>query len=327
MKYISITPPITITEAMLVSSNVAEDDYPAYAPATTYTVGVRCIYAHFVYECAQACTGQTPSASSAYWTKVGPTNRWRCFDSLNSTQTVTDGGTTGDGTGWADAAWGDVWADDIWGAASTPSISYELSPGEAVTLVSVASMTGAHSVSVTITDPVYGIVYSKTVGDSGISGTAGWFEFFFGIKNISTQQTFPDLPIYPSATIKIEITGDTSLAVGVILLGRQMIFSMGARYGASPTRVDYSIKETDEYGAWKLVKRGNARKITCKIILTSEEFDRFDQFCASITTIPCLWRLSSRFEAMSVYGIYKTITPVINGYNYQDCDLEILGLT
>lgn len=44
--------PITITDAMLIDSNVAENDYPAYNPATTYVGGGRVIVAaqHKIYE-------------------------------------------------------------------------------------------------------------------------------------------------------------------------------------------------------------------------------------------------------------------------------------
>ncbi len=44
--------PITITDAMLIDSNVPENDYPAYNPATTYVGGDRVIIAaqHKVYE-------------------------------------------------------------------------------------------------------------------------------------------------------------------------------------------------------------------------------------------------------------------------------------
>ncbi|MDD4390198.1 MAG: hypothetical protein PHW03_05280 [Eubacteriales bacterium] len=45
-----IIKPITITEAMLTSTDVPENDYTAYNAGTTYTKGDRCISGHKIYE-------------------------------------------------------------------------------------------------------------------------------------------------------------------------------------------------------------------------------------------------------------------------------------
>jgi len=35
--------PLAITDAVLISSNVPENDYPPYAPGTTYALGTRVV--------------------------------------------------------------------------------------------------------------------------------------------------------------------------------------------------------------------------------------------------------------------------------------------
>lgn len=82
--------PTEVTDDVLVSSSIAEDDAPAYASGTTYAVGDRVMIAslHRVYESLQASnTGHYPSISSSWWVDVGPTNRWAMFkgtDGLSS---------------------------------------------------------------------------------------------------------------------------------------------------------------------------------------------------------------------------------------------------
>ena len=86
--------PITITDAMLSSSTIAEPaaGETAWNAATSYAVGDRCILTatHRVYENLiaginatspeLALTGATPR-----WLDYGPTNRWARFDGIVNT--------------------------------------------------------------------------------------------------------------------------------------------------------------------------------------------------------------------------------------------------
>lgn len=84
--------PATITDAALVSSNVPETDYPAWASGATYALGARVIKAatHRIYESAVAGNvGNDPVAADGKWLDIGPTNRWALFDrALGSTTTA-----------------------------------------------------------------------------------------------------------------------------------------------------------------------------------------------------------------------------------------------
>src|SRR5690554_5730493 len=80
--------PMQITPDNLVSSNVAEDDYPAWLVGTAYAVDAWVIDDHFVYQAAAANTGKKPADSPTIWAKKGATNRWLMFDNKVGTQTV-----------------------------------------------------------------------------------------------------------------------------------------------------------------------------------------------------------------------------------------------
>ncbi|MGI4948414.1 MAG: hypothetical protein ACRYHC_06940, partial [Janthinobacterium lividum] len=75
--------PVTVTDAVLVASSVAEDDASAWSFTTSYQTGARVIDAatHRIYESLVAGNAsRDPATSSDVWLDVGPTNRWAAFD-------------------------------------------------------------------------------------------------------------------------------------------------------------------------------------------------------------------------------------------------------
>lgn len=82
--------PIAVTDAMLMSSSVPENDYPAWSSSTTYAAGARVIRLHRIYE--SAISGNLDidpaAAGPAIWIDVGPTNRWAMFDSAAGPRTT-----------------------------------------------------------------------------------------------------------------------------------------------------------------------------------------------------------------------------------------------
>lgn len=82
--------PLAVTDALLASSTVPEDDEAAWSAGTTYPLGVRVIRAstHRIYESLIAGNiGHSPESSPTYWLDVGPTNRWAMFDEALGTAT------------------------------------------------------------------------------------------------------------------------------------------------------------------------------------------------------------------------------------------------
>ena len=74
--------PVTITDAMLTSSTVPENDHPAWSAGTAYVTGNRVILpsTHRRYEALAASTGVNPATDPTKWLDLGPTNRWAMFD-------------------------------------------------------------------------------------------------------------------------------------------------------------------------------------------------------------------------------------------------------
>ena len=298
---LSIVRPVPLTDARLFSTNVPENDHAAWVVDDTYALGVRAIVVatHRVYESLQAGNvGRAPATNPTWWIDVGPTNRWRAFDTSNATQT-----------------------------AQATSIVYTLRPGIALDSLAALNLTNATSVRVQMTDPTFGAVYDKTVSLVGLPGASGWWSWFFGVRSSPTQALFTDLPSYPGADVTVTISGGAGLAVGVILFGQSRSFSMGIKYGARVGIQDYSRKERNSFGDTILVKRAYARRANFDLLLLRAEVDSFIEFLASARSDPCLWIGSNQDESLTVYGFYKNFDVLISYPMHADCSLEIEGLT
>ncbi len=302
---LAVVQPVTVTDAMLVSTDVPENDYAAWSSATTYALGARVILVstHKVYESLQASNvNRDPRTNPTWWIEVGPTNRWKCLDTSNSTQTVTSGTTP-------------------------PTITYTFAPGQAITCVALLNVVNATSVQVKLTDPVSGVVYDKTTDIRPLPSTASWWAWFFGLKRTPTQSIALDVPTYPNAQLMVKLSGGASLAVGVIMFGQQKSFGLGISYGARVGIQDYSIKATNEFGETELVQRAYAKRANFSMLTEKGETDALQNFLTDVRAIPCLWIGSTDYESMTVFGFYKNFDVLISYPEHSECELAIEGLT
>jgi len=301
-KKLSIVKPIQVTDAILISTDVAETDYAAWNSGTTYAVGDRVILTstHKVYESIQASnTNKNPTTQPLWWIEVSPTNRWKCLDTSNTTQTVSAG----------------------------TSMTYTFRPGVAVNCVAVLNVINATSVTVSVTDPVYGVVYDETFDFTYLPAASNWWAWFFGQKSQPSQSISLDLPSFPNADVTVELNGIAGLAVGTIVFGQQLDFGLGIKYGARVGIQDYSRKEANDFGDTVLLPRAFAKRANFDLFMQSHEVDPFQSFLASVRATPVLWVGSSDYEATVIYGFYKTFDILINYPTHADCELEIEGMT
>lgn len=291
--------PVVIKPEMLIDSNVPEDDYPIYSASEAYARDARVIVpdTHDVWQSvADNNIGSTPGASNK-WLRVGAVNRWRAFDDAINTQT-----------------------------SKSESITYRIKPGKAVTAVSALNLTGATSMRVRVIDPVFGELANQTQRLGRRSLKVGWWSFWFGERQAPTQAHFLQLPGLPSAEVEITIEGGDHLAVGVILIGVQRLFSLGVKMGARVGIQDFSQKKRSEFGNLLIQEGSFADRAGFSMLLRAKEVDAFKAFCKTVRATPCLWIGSNRYESTTIYGIYKNFEILINYYEYSDADLELESL-
>lgn len=298
-----VVSPLTITDAMLTSTNVAETDYSAWSSGTTYALAARVIMTstHKVYESLQASnTNHDPTTSPLWWIEVSPTNRWKALDTSVSTQT-----------------------------AQATSITYTLTPGQAVNTIALLNISGGTSVTISMTSALAGgaTVYTKTVDLSSVPIAPEWWVWFYGVKAAPTQVILNDLPSYTDGVISINLSGTASLALGVLMVGRQRSFGVGINYGARVGIQDYSRKEKNDFGDTVLVQRAFAKRANFDMQIAKAEVDLFQNFLAEVRAKPCLWIGSTTYESTTVFGFYKNFDILISYPTFADCSLELEGLT
>jgi hypothetical protein len=298
-----IVDPIVVTDAVLISSNVPEDDgLGLYNPVTGYTLGQRCFVDHVLYEnvlASGANTGNAPAANPTKWKKVSATNRFKLFDAVNSTATVFPA-----------------------------NISLRLRPGAAVNTVGFLNLANVTSVRARMVDPVAGVVYERTQYLTGTLVQASWHAFFFSKRYPATDALFTDLPSYPNADIWIEINSSFGgqVGIGTFVMGQTVEIGDGVRFGVKVGIVDYSRQTQNDYGDLVLGVGTFAKRASFPLRVPMIQVDAVQAQFAAIRSKPVLFIGYEPLQCTVVFGIYKNFEILISYATFADCSVDLLGL-
>lgn len=297
MKYIK---PTIIDGDMLISSTRAEDDYPAWSGATTYGLGSRVISAatHRIYESVQGTnTNHDPTTDTGvWWVDVGPTNRWAMFDSAIGTVT----------------------------SSATP-LAVEIEPG-IIDSLALFDLAGT-SVRVQMHDgvtPIYDTTYA--LPDTVL--LENWYAYFFEEIIPTTMLIVTDLPPYGEATLTVTINAVEAAECGTLVVGK--LTRIGTTL-AMPTIgiIDYSRKETSEFGVTTVVERSYAKRIEARFYLDTRNVDFISRRLAEVRATPVVWIADDerRIEAMAAFGYYKDWGIDIAYPTFSTASITIEGMT
>ena len=290
---------IAATDANLTGSSVAETDHTAWGSGTTYALADRVIRSHKIWESLQAGnTNKPPETEPLWWVEVSPTNRWKCLDLSNTTQTVV-------------------------GAADY----YEFTPAQAVNAVSLVNISGILSVRVRLTDPSFGVVYDKTADLTAVPSESSWYAWFFEPRTEQTLFVASDLPSYPNAVLRIDMTSSGTASVGALVYGTQRTIGTGIKAGVRLGIQDYSRKERNDWGDTVLVQRAYSKRITFGMQLANDQLDNTYELLADMRATPCLWIGSDGLRSLSVFGFYSNFEIDIAYARFSDCSIDVEGLT
>jgi hypothetical protein len=302
----SIIKPVTLTDAMLVSSTAPETDYTAWNAATNYTVGTRVlrsvsgVHKNFENLIAGvnatlpelATTGATPR-----WLDLGANNRWAMFDTKVGTKT----------------------------SLASP-LTVVINPGS-ITGLALLELTGKQAV-ISVKSATGGtVVYTKTVS---LDGTiiSSFYDWFFEDYAQLTDLTLTDLPgQYTSCELTVSITGTSTVGIGVCHFGK--VYAIGStQYGASVGIISYSQKTVDAFGNTTVTKRANSKRNTLSLMTAKSDFNRNYRLLASLDGIACIYigTEAQGYEPLIVYGFYKDFSIVVEYFSTHLTNLEIEGL-
>jgi hypothetical protein len=301
MSTLSVVKPNAFDSTMIVSSTIPMYEIPEWGAGSTYAIDEQCTYGLRVYQStADANIGKNPLTDTtipAWWVDVGPSNYWACFDTQTTTQMV-----------------------------ASESVTLVVTPGRFDTFALVnARVTSVH---LKIESVVDGVVYDQEHVLGNIEPVLDWYGYFFAPIGKPTELVVSGLAQLGDALVTITLNAPG----GVVALGT-MVFGMlseigSVKYGAGIGVIDYSRKDTDEYGTTTFVQRAFSNRITLPIDIKSNRVDAVYRLIAALRATPCLWvGADGIYGVLTVFGFYRDFSLDIQYPTYSSASLTIEGLT
>lgn len=287
---------------MLISTTATNAE-PDWSSGSTYSIGDIITYSSKRWQSLQnSNTNHTPNTSPTWWSDLGVDNKHAMFDTQVSTST-----------------------------SAVTSLTVVYKPNS---IIDTVALIDVHSALVTITvrDGLAGpIVYQNTAGISG-ANIANWYEYFFSDPLVErTQIVFYDIPPYINAHITLEFDNSTGEAVSCAQAVYGTVFTLGGtQYGANAGIVDYSLKQTDEFGNITFVERAFSKRLNSVVYVKNTDLNRVQSLLYSVRAKPSVWIASDdpNFqEALVIYGFYREFSTDIAYPNHSLCSLDIESLS
>ena len=292
--------PLAVTDAVLIATNLIEDDAPVWDVATSYAVDAQVISiaTHSVYVSETAANlGNDPDTDDGTnWTRLSATNIWKAFDQLIA---------------------GQIENADL--------ISYTLQPaGE----VSGIAFFGLDADAIDIEVSLGAASYSFHQDLVNVDDVEGWYSWLFSGFVREREALFLNLPYLGAGTeYKIDITGSGTIKVGQIAAGRTTTIGT-TEWGAGIGLNDYSRKDSDVFGNVYIVERGFSRLASFPIGVDAKKARRVQRKMEDFRATPAVWIGDDRAEyALIIYGFYKSYTHVLTIDNWSRALIEVEGLT
>jgi len=293
--------PIEVTDAVLTSSNITENDHPQWASGTTYAKGARVIVlsTHTIYESAQGGnTGNDPTTDNGtWWLTVGSTNRWRAFDERIG-QSSTRAGT----------------------------ITYTLTLPGICTGVGFLGL-NAGSVRVRVSDGST-TIYDQTRDLVDNTEIVNFFTYFTFVPEFSSTAVFIGIPGYTGYTMTITIDAGTGTAeVGEIAVGEFHVLGVTGE-GTETGFEDLSIKERDDFGNISVVERAFFDTVSFRVAMPVGSEERVGRIIRRFRAKPALYFADEDLQKRGavVYGFPLGLRPTLSASGVSFATIEIEGL-
>lgn len=276
--------PVTITDAMVIASDIAEPDTgeSAWSSGTTYAAGdvVYIAASHTKYKSkAGSNLNHDPTTDTArtWWYPIGGTNRWAMFDEYVSTAS----------------------------ARAAASLAVTIAPG-VIDALFLYGLVGT-SASVVITDGAGGPTVFSTTLNLLQPKINDWYAYYFEPNRQVPLFVLTNLPPYLNARVTLTVTGSSPLSIGMVKPGRS--YTIGATL-ASPRAgiLDYSKKDTDPDSGFTILTKGRYKKTSiCQVRTANNVINEVHDTLEDLRATPCVWigDDTGDLQPFTLYGFYK----------------------
>lgn len=294
--------PIDFQESHLISTDAVNAD-PDWSSVTTYSTGQTVTFGTKRWESLQdSNNNHQPDTSSTWWLDLGSDNIHAMFDLVIGTSTT-----------------------------KLEELTVVIAPGKPFDTVALINLDAAVA-KITVRDGLGGpIVYESIAGLSG-TNVQDWYQYFFFDPLIKrTQVVFYNIPPYLDAHITLVLENSTGESVSLSRIVYGSISELGTtQYGVSSGIVDYSVKQTNEFGRVTLVKRPFSKRVTAQVMVNNGSFNRVQNYLYSIRATPVVWIVSDNptyEEAVVLYGWYRDFSTDIVYPSFSMLSVELESLT
>lgn len=303
--------PFEITDAMLISSSVAEPDVsePVWDPSVTYvegdTVSVIGTNSHVVYEALANVTSNLnnpPATSPTFWIRKSNTNRFRMFEYNQGDPTVSES-----------------------------PFTVAIRPGKRIDAIMLDGLK-ASLLDVTVRDGSNNAVVFTIDADLSARNVTTYYDFFFA-PFVYTKK-IASFAIPPVADPIVYITlSDPS---GTVEVGRCAIglsTYLGASQNTNPI-VDsdnYSEIKWDGFGKATLTPIPSIPTVEQKIALRASRLNLIRLFKEKADAKAVVWSglddIDNQYtESMILFGVYRNFQFDLSDPNYPVINLNIKGI-
>jgi len=293
-------PVVTMTDAILTSSTIAENDHPVWSSGTTYALNDNVIKGHKIWIATQGSNlNHDPETDDGTWWSEGlATNRWKAFDGYIQDQ-----------------------------ASQATSMAWEITAGENITAVSFFNL-DAQSVTITQTDPTEGVVYNETIDLTETTAVFDGWSYFFGPIVTRNNLCLTDLPPYSASVLDITVTNTGGTAkLGQLAIGYAE--ELGTTANQVPLGIeDYTRLNEDEFGRTSPTVRGYARTASPMIMVDTARIRYLERIVAAQRGLPTVWTFDTRYadNDLVYIGYFRRFSMVYQYATKATFDLEIRSL-
>ena len=194
--------------------------------------------------------------------------------------------------------------------------------------VGFVGLVGSQLVVTVTDDGAAPAVYSRTVN---LDGTIilDWYQYFFEPFVQLGEVVLTDLPPYLLGRISATLTSGSPVSIGEIVWGTVYVLGdRGIEQGASVSIIDYSRKDTDEFGTTTFVRRAFSKRLSGQFLLENTKLNAVQRILADLRAVPSVYIGSddSTYAPLVVYGFYRDFSIDIAYPTFSECRIEVEGL-
>lgn len=268
-----------INDSNLVSTNVAEDDYPVWSSGTAYQAGDKCmvIATHKNYEALTTSTNLYPPDNSdgenPAWLDIGTTNARKMFNQSYYDQTVNTG---------------------------SIQVVMDLGRTNSIGLMNVVASAINIKVEFGGTE-----VYNKDI-DMRLRTVTNWYEYIYTPMALKTESILTDLPVSGGTTLTVTLSSGEGEDVKCGLCIPGFATKLGdSLWGATVGVENWSRKARDVFGGFDITQRNYSDTLSDTIDLENGMTNYIKHLIQPYYTKPGLWIAEESLEVTAIYGFYN----------------------